>query len=229
MPTASRCSMTSSSSSSSTVCRRARVSSSCCRSVACLAPTPGAREDLLVAVGAGADALDVAFEAADVAVQVARPGLHLHQLVLRRAHRRLGRGQLGVLGQRAAAVGEPVELGVDVGEVQQAPLDGGVGLHWGVLPIGCARRRSRDPCGASRRGPRRYRPAPRAGRRPPARTTATPTPSARRRPARAPPRPQQVLRRRVVAQVGGDVGVDARRERPRRARSPPRRRTPRPG
>ena len=129
--------------------------------------------------------------------------------------------QLGVLGQVAATVGEPGQLGVDVGEIQQASLDGGVGLHCGVLSVGwsdrwaASDRRSTDPCGVSRRGPRRYRPAPPAGRRPPARTTATPTPSARRPrvPASADPSAgEQVLRRRMVPQVRGDVGVDARRD-----------------
>ena len=170
----------------------------------------GAREDLLVAVGPGADPLDVAFEAPDVAIQVARPGLHLHQRVLRRAHRRLGRGQLGVLGQGPPAVREPRELGVDVGEVQQASLGGGVGLHWGFLPIGCARPTVQGSV-----------------RRVDTRTSTLPPSAARRTSAAcahqghseaqwatstsAGPPASEALRRRVVPQVRGDVGVDAGR------------------
>ena len=51
-----------------------------------------AREERVVAVGAGAHALDVALQTADVAVEVTRRGLHLDDLVLRRAHGGLGLG-----------------------------------------------------------------------------------------------------------------------------------------
>ena len=56
------------------------------------------------------------------------------ELVLRRADGALGLGQLGVLRERATAVGEPVELAVDLGEIQQPPLDGGIGFHV-MLPM----------------------------------------------------------------------------------------------
>ena len=98
-----------------------------------LGPDPGAGQQRVVPLGPGPDTVDVPLQPADVPVQITGRRLGLDQLVLGRAHRGLGRGQRGVLGQRAAPVGEPGQFGVDVGEIEQSLLDSGVGLHC-VLP-----------------------------------------------------------------------------------------------
>ena len=205
-PTASRCSITSSCSSSSTLCRRARVSSSCCSSVACRAPTP---EPASIVLSRWARARTPSMSRSRRRMSRSRSPAAVStddELVLRRADGGLGLGQLGVLRERAAAVGEPGELAVGLGEIQQPPLDGGFGFHV-MLPMvqGSVRRvetrTSTLPPSAARSDRRRLR-APRPLRRP-----------VRDVDERGRSGPQQVLRRGVVAQVGGDVGVDARRER----------------
>ena len=75
-----------------------------------------------VPVDPGADLLDVAFGPALLPGQVAELGLGHDDLVLELAGAGLKPGELGDFGQAAPAVVEPGELGVQVGQVQQAEL-----------------------------------------------------------------------------------------------------------
>jgi hypothetical protein len=90
-------------------------------------------EQLAVAVLAGADGLDVGLLPGRVPVQVAERRFHGHQLVLLLPMGLLPLGDLRQLGQRPPPVVDPGQLRVDVGEVEQQTLHGGVSSHAGVL------------------------------------------------------------------------------------------------
>ncbi len=86
-------------------------------------------EPLLVALGARPDLVDVALGLGQLAAEVALLGLGLDQLVAQHADLLVELGQQGVLGQRAAPVGELVDLGVQRLHVEQALLVGGGGFQ----------------------------------------------------------------------------------------------------
>ena len=229
MPTASRCSMI-----SSTIVLEVALPAGQGRELVLQARwppwrrTPGAREDLLVAVGPGADLLDVAFgRRMSRSRSLARVSTSTSSSFAARTAG-LGLGQLGVLGQGPPAVRELVELGVE-----RLRRRAGAAGRRGRLSVGSPPDRL---CAAD--GPRI-----RAGVD--TRISTVPPSAARRTqpPAVGQPGPLAAqwrdvdqrraavlegLRRRVVAQVGGDVGVHAGRGAPRRAGRRPLPRTPRP-
>ncbi|GIG71388.1 hypothetical protein Pen01_76830 [Phytomonospora endophytica] len=100
----------------------------------------------LVAGGALADLLDLAFLPGDVAIDVADRRLGLRVLVLRRAGGGVEALDLGVLGKVAAAVVELVEGGVAELQVKQPSLVLRVGLQLSLAP------RSRVACRADGAG-----------------------------------------------------------------------------
>ena len=86
-----------------------------------------------VAVAARPDLLDVGVDLRLLGGQVVDDDGGVPGLVAEVAPRHRQRGQLGVLGQRAALVPELVGAGVELLDVQQRELDRGVGFQVGLL------------------------------------------------------------------------------------------------
>jgi hypothetical protein len=92
-------------------------------------------QQLLVARGALADLVDVLLGLGQLALGVAELGLGGDGQRTQLGQVGVALLDLGVLGQRAPAVGELVEAGVECLQVQQADLVGGRGVQ-GVLLSG---------------------------------------------------------------------------------------------
>ena len=123
-------SITSSSSSSSVDWRRASVAISCCRLSSSLAGSPPACSRASSRLGAVADRLDVALQPPLLELDVGEPrSAHRPPRCAASAALLLVLGDGGELGQVSAAVVKLGQRGVGGLQVEQAQLDGGVGVH----------------------------------------------------------------------------------------------------